>query len=1122
MQCSFYLSKQQKEYVVRCVGNKKHQFFLKMMLLTFSFFLSISNLAYGDSTDQQKKLYKTVFVIEEALSDQGVGWLVKTPMKALQFLQKKAPNMLVEMLHEYSFKTTHKHLGENDNIRKTFFSSIPGLKEVIAIYSGKERVPETAEKNPLFITLSGMLKHLEDKSKTEDPQFQALLKTLNTPMDTTKWYIYDGGTADEAINNVAMEFYHTVKRWGNSVRNMFSGKKSNHAEININALFERCFQDLYLMDQKLPDSVKKRYIVTLQMKSPVSDKSNDVEGDETHSVEDNRTYRGASSKSLSKAMGILFGVLTAGQYIGAGAAMTIPPSLVPGPATYTGTSSCLSSGGHCIPVGNANITSLMTNNLKGNFVAVEDIDGNTILQNSNTTAAAVPGEFSGTFSTGVYSLNGFPVNGTIPFLESVNNSHIECNVPIKNGTSPGNVQPLLTRRALHANKVEATLQWPEISADVHHTPPVTGSIEGNHNKFIVKNKLLRRAGTLYWAYNLQQKDTGIIATEVSGDHNHLEYQGEVRIFKTVNNDVPGNIAKTISGIDNKLIQKGPFEINEVLNGDKIALTRNRFDNSIDSFGLLELYVPVKGTNTSQWGTVCSEGFSHQNSIVACRYLGFDTGYQNDTDYEYSEQHVLLSNVRCIGNETSLLQCPHNFTNEHNCNQPPVEIRCTREKNYNNNTVLYAGILGRAPESIANIPVAFLDRAGYLDFGLLSKNNSVDSTKPNDWRTAQQHLCVSEKCDISCHYVNEQFHSVINNGNKTYLVTRQHYPAVMFFPFLNASKGEAEGLIRITDISQPGANGTVQLHQPPADNPYLGARNLSDPSVYTPSVSKIVINNTLLSLHRRPAFFKFSNLNVLEPNDEASGVQLSEVSLDGTNSTYNSISYDFPGENALLLNENAVFTYNETDHTIIQRSLNNNGQHYTIGDADVTYQLPPEPLIATGTDGNFMYVVTKEQDSGNFTTSKNLIFSRYNLKNNEKDVSWNRLVQPNDLFEEAGDYQLSFVGDEIRLLRRYELFSLDGVPYSLQIPQGGGCSEIHKGQALQVSVEKTNSHVTLHPALSSASTPIPTSNAIFTGVVAGVLGTVIVLQGILAVVGICKMACEAKKRNHYTDLNNEYP
>ncbi|MCY4177770.1 MAG: hypothetical protein OXD32_04650, partial [Endozoicomonadaceae bacterium] len=329
MQCSFYLSKQQKEYVVRCVGNKRYQFFLKMMLLTFSFFLSISNLAYGDSTDQQKKLYKTVFVTEEALSDQGVGWLVKTPMKALQFLQKKAPNMLVEMLHEYSFKATHKHLGENDNIRKTFFSSIPGLKEVIAIYSGKERIPETAEKNPLFITLSGMLKHLEDKSKTEDPHFKALLKTLNTPMDTTKWYIYDGGTADEAINNVAMEFYHTVKRWGNSIKKRLSGEKSDQAEINVSTLFEKCFQDLYLLDQKLPDSVNKRYIVTLQMKSPVSDKSNDVEGDETHSVEDNRTYRGASSKSLSKAMGILFGVLTAGQYIGAGAAMTIPPSLVP-------------------------------------------------------------------------------------------------------------------------------------------------------------------------------------------------------------------------------------------------------------------------------------------------------------------------------------------------------------------------------------------------------------------------------------------------------------------------------------------------------------------------------------------------------------------------------------------------------------------------------------------------------------------------------------------------------------------------------------------------------------------------------------------------------------------------
>ncbi|MCY4177534.1 MAG: scavenger receptor cysteine-rich domain-containing protein, partial [Endozoicomonadaceae bacterium] len=847
------------------------------------------------------------------------------------------------------------------------------------------------------------------------------------------------------------------------------------------------------------------------------------------------------------------------------------------PATYTGASSCLSSDGGCIPVGNANITSLMTNNLKGNFIAVEDINGSTIFQNSNTTVAAVPGEFSGTFSTGVYSLNGFPVNGTIPFFESVNNSHIKCNVPIKSGKAPDNAQPLLTRRALHTNKVETTLQWLETPLCMHYyiflsmnyyTPPVVGSIEGDHNKFTVKNKLSDCAATPYSIYDLHQQDTGIIATEVSGNYNYLEHQGEILVFKTVNNDVPGNLAKIISGADNKLIQKGPFVINRRFNVGNIALTRGYQERSIKGDGILQLRVPVKGTNISQWGTVCDDGFSHQASSVACRQMGFNTGHKKNTQYEYSQyslRPVLLSNIRCIGNETSLLQCPHNFTNEDNCTQPLVEIYCTGEKNYNNNTFLYAGVLSHSPEFTTNTPVAFLDKAGYIDFGQFPENNRIDTRKPQDWRAAQQHICASEKCDITCHYVNEQFHSVVRNGNKTYLVTRQRYPAVALFSFQTVMEREAKGLIRVTDISQPGANGTIRLYGPSADNPHLGAQNLS---AYTPPVSKVVINNTLLSLHRSPVFVDYLGLEYLRPNKEAPGVQLSKISIDGTSSTYNSISYDFPGEDALLLNENAVFTYNETDHTIIQRSLNSDGQHYTIGEANVTYQLPPEPLIATGIDGNYMYVVTKEQTGGNFTATTNLIFSRYNLNNNEKDVGWNRSVQPNDLFEETGEYQLSFVDDEIQLLRRGELFSLDGVPYSLQIPQGGGCSEIHKEQALMVSVDKPVSQAMLQselssiPGLTSTSvlistptptptptptlalaltltptsalaltstptlTPMPTSSTsehISKEVFAGtVIGSVIVVGTAMYVATVCKMSYDKKKRCRlHSDHNHTF-
>ena len=216
-----------------------------------------------------------------------------------------------------------------------------------------------------------------------------------------------------------------------------------------------------------------------------------------------------------------------------------------------------------------------------------------------------------------------------------------------------------------------------------YTYPVAGNITSDHNKFIVKNSASRSAEVFYWNYFLKQKDTGIIATEVSGDRNSLDLQGEIHVLKTVDNKVPGNIAKTISGSDNKLIQKGPFVVSSTLNSDKIALTADRSDTSVESSDLLEVSVPVEGTNSSEWGTVCDEGFSSLSGFVACRQLGFDTGYKNDTEHQYSSRSVLLSNVGCLGNETSLLECPHDVAGEHNCTQPPVELRCTNLKHYNN-------------------------------------------------------------------------------------------------------------------------------------------------------------------------------------------------------------------------------------------------------------------------------------------------------------------------------------------------------------------------------------------------------------------------------------------------------
>ncbi|MCY4329259.1 MAG: hypothetical protein OXC48_04140 [Endozoicomonadaceae bacterium] len=989
---------------------------------------------YGYESTVGYKQDKWTFVTEQILADKKLGRLVTTPMETLRVLQEADPNMLVESLHEFSFKASHQHLGESDNIRKTYFSSIPGLKEVISAYSLSKYPLETAGKNLLRITLSGVIKHLENKEKSRDLQFAVLLKTLNTPFDTGQWYIHDGGTTDEAINNVAMEFYQSFRRFGQSIRKLLWNTKDKNPSININP--ETYFKELYAMDEQLDDSAPNHYIVMIARDSSAPDESVNTENDKPdHTGKDSRSYL-PSGQTIK----LLFNALLFSQAVNSVASMSIPPYLKSEPITDTA-NGCLAPDGQCILVGNTNISKLMTQNHTQHFVAAEDIDANQIPWYSNTTSV-VPGVFSGTFATGLHSLKGFPINNTVPLFESLNNSQIRFNAPVKKGSVPNNAQPVLAQRTLNANHIEATLQWPlktqqsGYQADDYYTHPMTGNIAGNNNKFVAKHNIPYGI-ILPFPIILNQRDTGVIATEVSGSHNHLEHTGEVELIKTANN-VPGNIAKIISGVNNKLSIKGPL-IRYYTRSGEILLSPDC--DACTECGILRLYAPARGTNGSQWEFICSKGFSHTDSVVACRQLDFTSGKHSHV-FNSTGRSPLINNTICNDNETNKKQCFYNSVKDYNYTEPVVEIYCTREKNYNTNTALYSGVLEYAPRFTTNAPFAFWDRAGFADFTIFSEDfnrfpreNSVDTTKPADWRKAHQFLCASEQCNISCHYVNEQSHSVVNSDNKTFLVSRQRYPSVkLLLPTTDFTGREARGLIRVTDISDPGAAGTIQLYQPPLNDSQQVTLNIEDDSViYTVPVSERITNNTLLSLHKRPRYLDVSNLGFSDFNGGESVIQLSELSLDVNNGTYQSTTYDFPGEEALLLNDDSVFTHNKLDRTIKKYSLDYNEERYSIGEINVTYQLPNEQFITAGTDGNSLYIVTKKSDY--------LSFSRYDMQTGQKYSKWSRLEKPNNFFDENGNYELSFVGDEIQLIRRGEIFSRNGVPHTLHIPQLGGCSEI---------------------------------------------------------------------------------
>ena len=81
----------------------------------------------------------------------------------------------------------------------------------------------------------------------------------------------------------------------------------------------------------------------------------------------------------------------------------------------------------------------------------------------------------------------------------------------------------------------------------------------------------------------------------------------------------------------------------------------------------------------QWGTVCDDrwntGFA---SAVVCRQLGLgNTGILTRNGAGPSRFPILLDEVRCNGNETNILACPHLRLNEHDCNHgEDVGVTCS--------------------------------------------------------------------------------------------------------------------------------------------------------------------------------------------------------------------------------------------------------------------------------------------------------------------------------------------------------------------------------------------------------------------------------------------------------------
>lgn len=79
-------------------------------------------------------------------------------------------------------------------------------------------------------------------------------------------------------------------------------------------------------------------------------------------------------------------------------------------------------------------------------------------------------------------------------------------------------------------------------------------------------------------------------------------------------------------------------------------------------GRVEVYANGK------WGTVCDDLWGMADGNVVCRQLGFPgvSSVKERAHFGRGTVPILLDNVNCDGDETSILDCAQNRIGTHNC------------------------------------------------------------------------------------------------------------------------------------------------------------------------------------------------------------------------------------------------------------------------------------------------------------------------------------------------------------------------------------------------------------------------------------------------------------------------
>ena len=77
---------------------------------------------------------------------------------------------------------------------------------------------------------------------------------------------------------------------------------------------------------------------------------------------------------------------------------------------------------------------------------------------------------------------------------------------------------------------------------------------------------------------------------------------------------------------------------------------------------------VEAFYNGTWGTICDNSWDLKDADVVCRKLGYDRALTAPGDAVFGQGtgQIWLTDVQCVGDETSIFECNHGGWGIHNC------------------------------------------------------------------------------------------------------------------------------------------------------------------------------------------------------------------------------------------------------------------------------------------------------------------------------------------------------------------------------------------------------------------------------------------------------------------------